>query len=212
MQILTIPGRDGFAFCSNTYIVYADEGAHACFVVDPGSEREVEGILRVLSERKLKVSHILCTHGHFDHVLGVHDLAAETGAKVAIHESEAKALQSNRLSLAYMQMRSIKPLVPDILLTDGMLISNGEVTLRVLHTPGHTSGSVCFLASYAPICITGDTVFLEDIGATHFPGGHGPTLLASLQKVLALPPQTRLYPGHGPETSVGHELACNPYL
>lgn len=213
MQVIKINGCNQLGrLSSNTYIAYADAEANHCFIIDPGSQAVVAEVLRILEEKQLQATHILCTHGHYDHTMGAHDLAKQTGAKVCIHENEAKALQSNRVSLAYLHMRSIKPTVPDILLTEGMQLCNGECTLEVLHTPGHSPGSVCFLSTDSPVCFTGDTIFLESYGATHLPGGNAAQLAASLQRVLALPPQTQLYAGHEGNTDIAHERVHNPHV
>lgn len=193
----------------NTYAVSA-EGAGTCAVIDPG---DAAPVLERLHARGQQCTHILITHGHFDHIWGAAALAEATGAHLAVHELDAAKLQSTRASLALLIGRRLPEAVPDVLLHDGDTLACAGLTFRVLHTPGHSEGGVCYLVEGKRVIFCGDTVFLDGVGRTDFPGASERTLYRSIaERLFPLEGDYVLYPGHGPETTLEHERANNPFM
>jgi len=192
----------------NCYIIY-NEAAGECAVVDPGAN---EGdIIREIDARALKVKYILLTHGHFDHIGAVKALKEHTGGLIAIHSEDALQLTDSRLNLSvYMGMPMVQPKA-DVILKDGDILMLGDEELKILHTPGHTKGSICVLAEEA--LFSGDTLFQGSVGRTDFPGGSFSQLMHSIKEVLFnLPRDYPVYPGHGDSTSLSEEKATNPFV
>jgi glyoxylase-like metal-dependent hydrolase (beta-lactamase superfamily II) len=181
---------------ANAYVIYDPARADA-FVLDPGGEPEAIRLL--LGERQL--SGIVLTHGHFDHIGAVSALRGE-GVPVYIHEADAPMLDNPNLSLAVMGGGVQTHGAPDFCLTEGESEIAG-VAFEVLHTPGHTPGSICL--KIGDDLFSGDTLFCAGVGRTDFPGGSAATLRQSLKRLLALPPETRVHPGHGEGTTIGAE-------
>jgi len=193
----------------NSYIV-SKEGSSECAVIDPG---DAAPILQYLMDQGLHCTEILLTHGHFDHIYGVHDLAMMTKAKVIIHESDASMLESSKDSLAMILGYMVQPISADLCIQDGDKIEAAGMTFRVLHTPGHTPGGVCYVSTEEPIAFSGDTVFFESVGRTDFSHSNPNDLRDSIQKkIYSLDEGTTLYPGHGNETTVSHEKKYNPFV
>jgi len=192
----------------NCYIL-GDEHTRQAVVIDPGGNpRE---ILKTIEKRALKIIAIVNTHAHFDHVLALTEVRAATGAPFLLHAGEAQILASAQMSGAMFGMAMRQPAPPDRLLNDGDTIPVGALRLKVLHTPGHTHGGICLL--FDNRVIVGDTLFQSGIGRTDFPGGDYATLMTSIRdKLLTLPDETIVYPGHGPATTIGEERALNPFL
>ncbi|MBI2860123.1 MAG: MBL fold metallo-hydrolase [Chloroflexi bacterium] len=188
------------AYASNCYIVRAESGD--CIIIDPGAE--AEQIIETIREVRLTARAIVLTHGHIDHTGAVSEVKQATGAALALHADDAGQLR--RLS----PQPPGTPLTPDILLKEGDDVQAGDVTFRVLHTPGHTAGGICLLGQ--GIIFTGDTLFRYGIGRYDLPGGDYDRLMASLHRLMALPDDTAVYPGHGPETTIGDERRGNPFL
>ena len=190
---------------ANSYILYNDAGRG--FIIDPGgSYKRVS-----LEAQKLGVTleAVLLTHGHFDHALAAAELQAH-GAKVYIHENDAEKLSGNG-NLGYRFGCPFQTLVPDYLLHDGESLSLCGMTVRVIHTPGHTSGGVCFLIDNA--LFTGDTLFHNSIGRTDLGDGSISELVRSVnQKLFTLPGDYTVYPGHEDFTTLEEERRENPYL
>lgn len=206
MEILRIPCGP---LSVNSYIVYR-QGTDACAVIDPG---DAEVLLARMAEEGLRCTHILLTHGHFDHIFGLSDLARATGAEVCIHGDDAQMLADSRASLATMLRVALPPVTPNRLLMDGEQIEAGGCRFRVLHTPGHTQGGVCLVEDDVQAAFCGDTIFFEGVGRTDFPHSDAAMLMDSItRKIFSLDDATTLYPGHGEETTVGHERKHNPYL
>lgn len=196
----------------NCYLVQDEETGQG-LVIDPGNEGEK--ILSVVRENDMKVGTILLTHGHWDHIGAVEEVRQALGAEVYIHSQDAAMLTDNRQNLfAYMSERyKLKAGAADRLLKEGDIITCGNFSFKVIHTPGHTPGGCCFYSEVAGVLFSGDSLFAEEIGRCDFPGGSMISLLDSLkEKILSLPESTRVYPGHGPATSVGWEKTHNPYL
>lgn len=178
-------------------------------VVDPGADLKL--IEDVLHKHELTVVLILNTHGHFDHVGANGALKTLTGAPLLIHAADGKLLQMASLQAANYGLTVENSPPADTELKDGDILKFGEQTLRVLHTPGHSPGGVCFYRE--GLLISGDTLFSGSIGRTDLPGGNHQQLLDSIQQKLAgLPAETQVVPGHGPMTTLDHEFKYNPYL
>jgi glyoxylase-like metal-dependent hydrolase (beta-lactamase superfamily II) len=154
----------------------------------------------------------LLTHGHFDHVFYAGEIAEFYGAKNAIHPADITLIgESLGIAEMYYNMNDYTALYPDQLLADGDVITMGEISIRVIHTPGHSMGGVCF--QIGDVVFTGDTIFAGSIGRSDFPGGSMDELTASIQnKLYVLDDSVVLYPGHGDETTVGEEKRTNPYV
>jgi len=196
------------AFAANCYIVSCPETGEA-IVIDPGGNGPA--ILDVIAREGLQVKYVVNTHAHVDHIGANAEVKRATGAELLIHEDDARLLSSPAMSLALLSPVSVRKCPPDRKLSDGDEVAAGSVTLRVLHTPGHTPGSICLVADDA--AFTGDTVFAEGIGRTDLPGGSQEALFRSIrERVLALPDDMKLYPGHGPATTVERLKAQNAYV
>jgi glyoxylase-like metal-dependent hydrolase (beta-lactamase superfamily II) len=192
---------------TNCYVVRADGGAGEATIVDPsGDAAELRLILARLGTR---CSGILVTHGHWDHLVGVADLAQGTGAPVHMPEGERELLERPG-ALAPMGS-GYPPHTPEVTLTGGETIDVAGVTFDVLSVPGHSSAH---LAYHAQGCLfSGDVLFAGSVGRTDLPGADWDTLMASLRMLVdTLPAETVVYPGHGPITTLGDELARNPFL
>jgi len=195
---------------ANCYIV-GDDNSGKGVVIDPGDE--VDRILSRIQEHSLHVELILNTHGHFDHVSGNKKLKEATGAKIAIHPDDTHYLDKLSQSAAVWGMSAEDSPPPDLLLSDGQILEVGGLKFKVLHTPGHSPGSVSFLIDDAQIVFTGDLIFAGSIGRTDFPGGDYNALIQSVRKkIFSLGDDYRILSGHGPETTVGHEKRHNPFF
>jgi len=194
----------------NCYVV-ACEKSREGIVVDPGGD--VELIEALVQQHELKIGTIINTHGHFDHLGGNRQALATFGARLLIHQSDAPMLsRSAEVARKYGLQGENSPEADDYLV-DGMEVSFGSCTLKVLHTPGHTGGGCCLYFEEERKVITGDTLFADSIGRTDLPGGSHEQLLESIRtKLFTLPDDVIAYPGHGPQTTIGHEKRCNPYF
>jgi hydroxyacylglutathione hydrolase len=210
IQILTIESRP---FAENSYLVWR-EGASEAFVIDPGTEPDL--ILDALSERSLKLSAIVCTHGHVDHIAGNRDLKGEfPEAPILIGTGDAPFLTDSTLNRSAQYGFAITSPPADKLVKEGDRISVAGIELEVFDIPGHSPGHVVYLIrDSAPFKVLGgDVLFRGSIGRTDFPGGSFATLKAGIERVLwPLPPDTIVYPGHGPVTTTGHEKQTNPFV
>lgn len=157
-----------------------------------------------------KLSYILLTHGHFDHIGGVKKVQEQYGAKVVISREDAPMLSSSRLSLAAFSFIHQEKTQADILVQDGAIVNLGKTGLRVLATPGHTPGSVCYVTDDA--VFSGDTLFFCSCGRTDFPGGSSAQIMKSLQKLAALSGNLTVYPGHDRQSTLDFERMHNPYM
>ena len=194
-------------FASNCYIVGSESNREG-IIIDPGAE--AEEILKKVKDLGLSIKLIVLTHGHIDHITALDAVKEATGAEVALHAGDAGALQGGSVSTIFGF--SYPPLPPpDRLLEDGDSIAIGDLHFSVLHTPGHSPGSLCFLGQ--GVVFTGDTLFNLGIGRFDLPGGNGGQLMDSIHtKLMVLPDNTVVYPGHGPETTISVERRANPFL
>lgn len=193
---------------TNCYVVGCEETRKG-IVIDPGDE--VDRILLEAAEEKLTIEHIINTHGHFDHVGGNSRLKAATGASLMIHPLDAPMLEAVADSAAAWGLRAENSPKPDRLLNEGDSVSFGNLTFKVLHTPGHTPGGISLLADGD--VFVGDTLFAGSVGRTDFPGGDFNVLKASIQeKLFALDDSVKVWPGHNQETTIAREKRMNPFV
>ena len=201
MEIIAIPCGPVMA---NSYIVRR-EGSLNCAVIDPADAQLIYGELQ---KKGLTCTHILLTHGHFDHVWGAADLQERTGAKVYIHGADAP-MAAGKASYFSAMSYGLKPCAADVFVREGDRIVAGGLTFRVLETPGHTKGGVCYAVDDEQVVFTGDTLFCESVGRTDL-GGNIRELMDSLfHKLYALDGYT-VYPGHEESTTIEHEKRFNP--
>ena len=194
---------------TNCYIVHKDKSKEAV-VIDPGAE--VEKILNYLRENDLECNGILLTHGHFDHIMAAGELAKQTGATIYAHEAELELLQDPNKNCS-THIRAEYRLRPDVLMKDDDILTIAGFEIKVIHTPGHTIGGVCYYFHGYGVMMSGDTLFSEDIGRTDLPTGNGQTLIDSiLDKLMVFEDNVKVYPGHGEPTFIGHERENNIYL
>lgn len=193
---------------ANCFILGCEKTKEAA-VIDPGDD--ADKILMALAKAELKVKYLINTHGHFDHVGANKRMKEATGADIACHPEDEPMLVELSKSAAMFGLSAENSPPADILLKDGDQIFFGEITLKVIHTPGHSPGGICL---YTPgHLFAGDTLFMGSIGRTDLPGGDYDTLISSIKtKLLDLPEDTMVYTGHGPETGIGNEKRMNPFL
>ena len=203
MKILTY--RLGM-YSANCYLVFDEQANKACLIDPAEYDSKIED---ALDRHELSLEYIILTHGHFDHLLGANRFKEKTGAKIAAHELEAEYLENPEKSLTGSEI-----IHADILLKDGDVLSIGDIAVKVMHTPGHTKGSSCFLCESERIMFSGDTLFKQGIGRFDLYGGDYSMLLASLKKLAAIGDNIdyKIYPGHGGTTTLGEEIAGNMYL
>ena len=193
---------------TNAYLVF-DEEFRRGIVIDPGDE--AERIMDLISRCDVEVDAIYLTHGHFDHVLALRDLRRELRCKVYLHKADEGILASAPRDAKYfLGIEVPPPPKPDGWIADGQLIWIGSHLGKVLHTPGHTRGSVCYV--FEEMIFTGDTLFAGSVGRTDLPGGSLKDLVSSLSKILNFPDEFMIYPGHGPSSTVGVERKLNAFV
>ena len=192
---------------TNCYVLQSESTA---LVIDPGDEPE--RIIRFLKDIAVKPTHIVATHTHFDHVLGVDTIRAKLRIPFLIHHDDLSMLESMQSRVRQIMGFSV-PLPPkvDQFLEDGQTIEFGHDKVKVIHTPGHSPGSISLAGQ--GFVISGDALFNQSIGRTDLPGGDFDTLIRSItQRLFILDDDTIVYPGHGPETSIGDEKLANPFV
>lgn len=191
--------------------ILGDESTGEAIVIDPGDE--ITRIYQRLIEHGLKLNQILITHAHIDHVGGALQLKRLTGASILLNENDLPLLQMMGTQAAWLGIAPPETAPPDESLTDGLQVGLASYPAQVLHTPGHTQGSVSLHFVPLKMVITGDTLFAGSIGRTDLPGGNFDQIIESIEtRLLALPDETRVIPGHGQVTSIGVERRKNPFL
>jgi glyoxylase-like metal-dependent hydrolase (beta-lactamase superfamily II) len=189
---------------SNCYII-SDEATSKTMIVDPGDEPD-----KILAELgNMKVEHIVLTHAHFDHAGAVSEIKAATGAKIVLHEDEQEQYAGIRDQGAFWGFKIPELPEPDILVTEGDEIVVGSHIFTTIHTPGHTPGGICLYVK--GLLITGDTLFAGSVGRTDFPGGSMAQLKESFKRLMSLPDDTQVLPGHGPSTTIQREKTMNMF-
>jgi len=199
-------------FASNLYVV-KEEASREALIVDPG--RFLPSLVQNLVESRFRVKALVATHGHFDHVLEAGEYTTFFRQGLWLHPNDWPLVENMRAQLKFFGMEDLEPVVyPNLIaLSENHKFRLGEAEFLVLHTPGHSPGSVVLWSPKEKIAFTGDLLFRESIGRTDLPGSNPATMRASLEVLFSiLPEETRIFPGHGPETTVAHEKQRNPFL
>jgi len=191
--------------------ILGDEVTHEAVVVDPGDN--IPEILSRLRKHGLTLRQIVITHAHIDHVGGALLLKKATGAPVFLNQEDMGLLAAMEMQAGWLGVPTPEVASPDVSADDGLTVGLATLPAEVIHTPGHTPGSICLLFSQQNLLLAGDTLFAGSIGRTDLPGGDGRQILRSLRdRLMVLPEATRVLPGHGPETTIGEEKQSNPFL
>ena len=191
--------------------ILGDEEAGEAIVIDPGDE--VSRIHRRLIDLGLKLKQIIVTHAHIDHVGGALKLKSLTGAPIFLNQDDLPLLKMIAIQATWLGVDTPETAPPDENLSEGLIVGLGRYPAQVIHTPGHTQGSVCLHLAPLKIIIAGDTLFAGSIGRTDLPGGNYRQIIESIcSRLLVLPDDTRVLPGHGAETTIGTERRSNPFL
>lgn len=205
MKIETIPAG---IYDANCYLVYSEKDKKG-IVIDPGGHGD--RIIGQIESLGLDIKYIILTHGHGDHVGGVKDIKEHTNAKIGIHKDDESLLIHGDSSLPTQVPEDSAVNKVDIFLNDGDLIKFGELTAKIIHTPGHTPGGISI--NVEDRLFTGDTLFAGSIGRTDFPGGSFESIISSIKdNLLIYPDETIVYPGHGPSSTIVREKKSNPFV
>ena len=191
--------------------VLADEQTREAIVVDPGDD--ISTIHDFLLQHNLHLKQIVITHGHIDHVAGAAHLRRLTGAPIVMNEADLPLLKMMDVQARWFGVETPEVVPPDIHAKSGLNVTFGHAKGTILHTPGHTMGSICLHLPNEELLLSGDTLFAGTVGRTDLPGGSMDLLLQSIrEQLLSLPEATRIFPGHGRETTLAAELATNPFV
>lgn len=191
--------------------VVGDEQTREAMVIDPGDQ--VEDILKILAAERLTLKQIVVTHAHIDHVGGAMKLKAATGAPILMNQNDQALLKLLDVQANWIGMKPPGAVDVDEAISTGRVLKVGNIAASVIHTPGHTEGSICLYFPDQKTLVAGDTLFAGSIGRTDLPGGSFEKIMRSLHhQVLALPDDTQVVPGHGPITTIGEERETNPFL
>jgi len=191
----------------NCYLI-ADEKTLTGIIVDPGDEPD--RIIELTKDLKVNIQYILCTHGHFDHIGAVGEIKDVFGAKIILHKEDLVVYQNSyKIALTWGLSAEEQPM-PDLLISEGEIIQLDGLMLNIINTPGHTPGSICAIGN--GFILTGDTLFAGSIGRTDFPGGDYKKMGNSFRRLMSLDRNLKIFPGHGPFSTIGQELATNPFV
>ena len=191
--------------------ILGDMVANEAIVIDPGED--IGRIHRRLTALGLKLTQILITHAHIDHIGGALRLKRLTGAPILLNENDLPLLQMMETQAGWLGVATPETESPDASLQDGLRVGLDNYPAQVLHTPGHTQGSVCLYFAPLQLLVAGDTLFAGSIGRTDLPGGNSRQIIDSIHsRLLVLPEETQVLPGHGPSTTIGEEKRRNPFL
>lgn len=191
--------------------IIGDESSREAMVIDPGDD--IDDVLALIRKHNLQVKQIVITHAHIDHVGGAMKLRVATGAPILLNQNDYGLLKMLDVQAAWIGMKTPEKVEIDRSVTTGETVSAGSHRAEILHTPGHTEGSICLYFAPEKKLIAGDTLFAGSIGRTDLPGGSMQKIMRSLHNtVLALPDETVVVPGHGELTTIGEERGSNPFL
>lgn len=191
--------------------VLGDEATGAATVIDPGAE--IARIMAILAKHNLHLKQIVVTHAHIDHIAGALALKEATGAPVLYNQADLPLVAMMEVQAGWLGVPTPEVAPPDHSPADGEALATGNLQAHLLHTPGHTEGSLCVYLPAESLLLAGDTLFAGSVGRTDLPGGHTGKLLGSIRdRLLPLPDATVVVPGHGQETTIGRERASNPFL
>jgi glyoxylase-like metal-dependent hydrolase (beta-lactamase superfamily II) len=191
--------------------ILGDEASGEAIVIDPGDD--IPRIMAILQRHKLTVKQILITHAHIDHIAGAARLKRLTGAPILYNPRDLPLVKMMDIQAGWLGVETPEVAAPDDSLDQGRIVEIAGLSGEILHTPGHTQGSVCLYLPEKNLLLAGDTLFAGSVGRTDLPGGDGPTLIRSIHdQLLPLPDSTVVVPGHGPNTTIGKERASNPFL
>jgi hydroxyacylglutathione hydrolase len=193
---------------TNCYIVGCEDTKEGA-IIDPGGD--ARRILTEVERLGLNIKYVINTHGHFDHTLANKEVVKATGAPLAIHSADAPMLTKGGGAFFFGIMGKASP-PADTILEEGQVLTLGNIELKVLHTPGHSPGSICLYSEEEGVLFDGDVLFNMGMGRYDLPGGDYRVLMESIKRLLALPDETTVYPGHGLATTIGRERRGNPFL
>jgi len=191
--------------------IIGDERTREAMVIDPGDQ--IEDILKILKSENFTLKQIVVTHAHIDHVGGAMKLKAATGAPILMNQKDEVLLKMLDVQASWIGMKPPGAVQVDEAVGEGRILQVGNLSSTVIHTPGHTEGSICLYFPEQKTLIAGDTLFAGSIGRTDLPGGSFEKIIRSLHnQLLQLPDETHVIPGHGPMTTIGQERESNPFL
>ena len=199
-------------FETNCYCLRSDESSRECVLIDTGLDDT--DIVNIFEENQFLPLVLIITHGHFDHIAGINAMREKfPDMKVYIHKLDAAALEDPNVSLAYFTGDTFTAKPADVLVEEGDLIEQAGIRLQVLHTPGHTPGGISLYSPEDGVVFSGDALFADSVGRTDFPGGNTTQLIEGIKKnPLTLPETTKVFPGHGPSTTIAREKKYNPFI
>ena len=191
--------------------ILGDEVSREAIVVDPGDD--ISRIVDALEKHRLTVKQIIVTHAHIDHIAGAQRLKRLTGAPILYNQNDLPLVKMMDIQAAWLGVPTPEVAPPDASLEDGQIVSIAGLTGSILHTPGHTEGSVCLYLPQQALLLAGDTLFAGSVGRTDLPGGNTQKLLQSIRdSLLPLPDEVTVIPGHGPKTTIGEERQSNRFI
>lgn len=197
---------------TNCYVVRTDDKCHEAVVIDTGLD--ISSVAEHLRAHRLKPVAVVLTHGHVDHIVGASAIRSGwSDVQVYVHKLDAEMLTDTKKNLSLMTGSTFVIEPADVVVEEGDVIDRAGLKLEIIHTPGHSPGCICLYAKDENLLFSGDTLFAGGVGRTDFPGGGEEQLFRSIkEKLLILPEETIVYPGHGPQTTIGRERQYNPFI